>query len=138
MQKSTISNGDIADLIKALERAWELALDLDIDGEDAIYELLLAARGRALWRLADCGGLLGSEYCNHLAEVKGTVAEVIHGEVGPLVVYRRAPGSQSPIGTEKLSEIACDHFFRVPGSEAVHSLAIAELLRQPAKQRAHA
>ena len=141
MQEVTIGDGEdrswrnnLADLIETLERAWRLANAQDHEeGQGTIYELLLAARGRALWRLAQCGGLIGAEYCNECAEAKGTVTDVEGGDMGPLVVYCRPSGNQPPVGTQRLCDIDCDHFFRVPGSAALDALAIAELLRQPPK-----
>ena len=135
----------MAELIEILEHAWGLVIHLpdELEGEkankaiEAIYDLLLAAREKALWRLARCGGLIGTELCDEFAEVTGTVTDVGCGGSVPLIVYRCPPGSEYPGGSEYLKDIGGESFFRVPGSTAIYTHAIVELLRQPQKANQH-
>ena len=67
----------------------------------------------------------------------GTVTDVGCGGSVPLIVYRCPPGSEYPGGSEYLKDIGGESFFRVPGSTAIYTHAIVELLRQPQKANQH-
>ena len=127
-----MKHADLASLIETLEKAWELALHLELEEhENALYRLLRKADERALWRLAHSGGLIGAEYCDECAEVIGTITEVDCTDLTPMFVYRRPPGSECPNGSEYLRR-SCGPFFRLPGSFAYAHMATAELLRKAA------
>lgn len=128
----------LANLIETLDRAW---LDLVVAGhehlddlEDALYRLARKANERALRRLAHNGGLIGAEFCDECAEVRGTVTEVDSTDVMPMIVYQPVPGSEPEQydGSVYVGGDLRGQFFRIPGSSAYDRLATAELLRKAA------